>query len=145
MGWAGRRLLPLGPAPCLHMVVMGSRGCLRCPGLELAGERAECHRQPMVSSPVPLCPLGAGPNPPWQSCLPSARLRKGVWGLPSLYPSPPAIKYAVSRLHLGSFVLLFCLPPWVFIHSPTHSKNIILRLQCTRHWEDRGEREVVST
>ena len=30
------------------------RGCLRCPALGLAGERAECHHQSMVSSPVPL-------------------------------------------------------------------------------------------
>ena len=86
----------------------------------LAGDRAEYHWQSMVSSSVPLCPLGAGPNPPWQSCLPSARLGEGVWGLPGLYPSPPATKYALSLLHLGSFVLLF-LSSSLGINSFTYS------------------------
>lgn len=69
------------------------------------------------SSPVPLCPLGAGPNPPWQSCLPSARLGEGVWGLPSLYPHLLQPSMLALNLHLGSFVLLFVfLPGYSFIH-----------------------------
>ena len=116
VGWEGQRLLPLGPAPCLHMVVM-AQGLFEVPCFGASWWKGR--RSPPIYgelSSATLCPLGAGPNPPWQSRLPSARLGEGAWGLPSLCSSHPATKYALSCLHLGSFVLLFCLPPWVFIH-----------------------------